>query len=74
MHISNQSSYFALNIGAANRLNTVYMFSYFVGGSFGTYMASLAWKYFQWNGVVATGMICTLLLLIVHVSYGKKWS
>ncbi|MBB1139127.1 MFS transporter [Myroides sp. WP-1] len=72
MHISNQSSFFALNIGATNRLNTVYMFSYFLGGSLGTYWASLAWKYFQWEGVVWTGLVCTILVLIAHKRFGKK--
>lgn len=74
MHISNQSSFFALNIGATNRLNTVYMFSYFVGGSFGTYLASQAWKYYQWEGVILTGLFCTVLVLIAHLLYGKKQS
>ncbi len=72
MHISNQSAFFALNLGATNRLNTVYMFSYFAGGSLGSYLASLAWKYFQWNGVVLTGFCCTLLVLIVHVGYDRR--
>lgn len=72
MHISNQSSFFALNIGATNRLNTVYMFSYFAGGSLGSYLASQAWKYFQWDGVVFTGFSCTLLVLIAHLWFGKK--
>ena len=71
-HISNQSSFFALNIGATNRLNTVYMFSYFVGGSFGTYIASQAWKYFQWEGVVGLGFFCTFLALFAHIRFGKK--
>lgn len=72
MHISNQSSFFALPIRATNRLNTVYMFSYFVGGSLGTYLASQAWKYYQWEGVVWTGGLCTALVLFAHVLYGKK--
>jgi len=72
MHISNQSSFFALNLGATNRLNTVYMFSYFVGGSLGSFLASQAWKYFRWDGVVATGFTCTLLVLIAHLTFGKK--
>lgn len=71
-HISNQSSFFALNIGATNRLNTVYMFSYFVGGSFGTYIASQASKYFQWEGVVGLGFFCTFLVLFAHIRFGKK--
>jgi predicted MFS family arabinose efflux permease len=72
MHISNQSAFFALNLGATNRLNTVYMFSYFAGGSLGSYLASLAWKYFQWNGVVFTGFCCTLLVLIIHICYDRR--
>ncbi len=72
MHISNQSSLFALNIGATNRLNTVYMFSYFVGGSLGTYLASQAWKHFAWEGVILTGFICTVLVLLAHILYAKK--
>ncbi|WP_160139593.1 MFS transporter [Chryseobacterium sp. c4a] len=74
MHISNQSTFFALNIGATNRLNTVYMFSYFAGGSLGSYLASQAWKYFKWDGVVFTGLFCTLLVLAAHLLYGKKTS
>lgn len=72
LHISNQSSFFALNIGAVNRLNTVYMFSYFVGGSLGTYLASLTWKHFQWEGVVWLGMGCTLFVLLAHIRFAKK--
>ncbi len=74
MHVSNQSSFFALNLGATNRLNTVYMFSYFAGGSFGSYLASQAWHYFQWNGVVCTGLTCTLLVLFAHLRYAKRKS
>lgn len=72
MHISNQSLFFALNIGATNRLNTVYMFCYFVGGSLGSYLASQAWKHYEWDGVVLTGFLCTVLVLVAHVLYGRK--
>lgn len=72
MHIMNQASYFALNLGANNRLNTVYMFSYFVGGSAGSYLAAQAWKYYQWNGVIAVGLSCALLVLAAQLIYGRK--
>lgn len=71
MHIMNQAGFFALNLGATNRLNTVYMFSYFIGGSAGTYLASLAWGYFQWDGVVMVGLFFTFLALGAHLLYGK---
>lgn len=72
MHIMNQSSFFALNVGAKNRLNTVYMFSYFIGGSTGTWLAAKAWNHYQWNGVVFVGMSFTLLTLIAHLLYHQK--
>ncbi len=72
MHIMNQSSFFALNLGANNRLNTVYMVSYFIGGSTGTYLAAQAWKAYGWTGVVAVGISFTLLTLIAHLGYDKR--
>lgn len=72
MHIMNQSAFFSLNIGASNRLNTVYMFSYFMGGSIGTFVAAKAWVYYQWEGVVLTGAIFTLSATIAHIAYKKK--
>ncbi|MBO9618118.1 MAG: MFS transporter [Niabella sp.] len=72
MHIMNQSSFFSLGLGATNRLNTVYMVSYFVGGAAGTWLAAKAWKYAQWDGVVAAGVFFTLLALAAHVLYGRK--
>jgi len=72
MHIMNQSSFYALNLGANNRLNTVYMVSYFIGGSTGTYLAAHAWKAYGWTGVVAVGTLFTILALIAHLGYDKR--
>jgi predicted MFS family arabinose efflux permease len=71
MHIMNQSSFFALRLAAGNRLNTVYMFSYFIGGSLGTYLAAQAWRAWQWPGVVLVGTFFTVLVFISHLLYGK---
>lgn len=72
MHIMNQSSFFALHLGANNRLNTVYMVSYFIGGSAGTYLAAQAWRYHQWTGVVVVGLLFTLLALAAHLFFGRR--
>ncbi|AZA59789.1 MFS transporter [Chryseobacterium indoltheticum] len=72
-HIMNQTNYFLLKTNAVNRLNTVYMVSYFIGGSLGTFFASLAWQYAQWEGVCLVGITMGLLALIAHILFaGKK--
>ncbi|MFC0516752.1 MFS transporter [Mucilaginibacter angelicae] len=72
-HISNQSIIFALIPEARNRINTVYMVSYFIGGALGTFFASLVWKNYEWNGVCAIGVVLSIIVIIVHLlSYRKS--
>ena len=66
-HISNQTMVLALNPEARNRMNTVYMVFYFMGGSLGTYLASHFWHQFQWVGVCTIGLCFSVTLLIVHL-------
>jgi len=73
-HIMNQTNYFLLKTNAVNRLNTVYMVSYFIGGSLGTFFASLAWQYAQWKGVCLVGITMGLLALIAHIIFSRKVS
>ena len=72
MHVSNQTIIFGLDAKAGNRVNTVYMTSYFIGGSLGTFIAANAWDKFQWNGVVAVGVFFTLICLISHILFKKN--
>ncbi|KUO59915.1 MAG: MFS transporter permease [Gracilibacter sp. BRH_c7a] len=55
--ISNQARVYSLIPEARNRLNTVYMVSYFLGGSLGTYLGSTAWSILKWDGVFLVGSI-----------------
>ncbi|MFC7345103.1 MFS transporter [Chryseobacterium zhengzhouense] len=71
-HIMNQTNYFLLKTTAVNRLNTVYMVSYFIGGSLGTYTASVAWQYAHWDGVCFVGVTMGLLALVAHVLFARK--
>jgi predicted MFS family arabinose efflux permease len=66
-HISNQAIIFALNPSARNRINTVYMVSYFIGGSLGTFLATIVWDKYQWNGVCIIGITLSTIVLIVHL-------
>jgi predicted MFS family arabinose efflux permease len=72
-HISNQAIIFSLKANARNRINTVYMVSYFVGGSAGTFLASKIWGSYHWAGVCAIGIALSVIVLIVHLlSFQKK--
>jgi len=71
-HIMNQTNYFLIKSNAVNRLNTVYMVSYFIGGSLGTWLASLAWQYAQWGGVCFVGASFGLLAIVAHVVFSNK--
>lgn len=66
-HISNQSLIFALQPQARNRINTVYMVTYFIGGGIGTYLASQAWAHYKWTGVCTLGIVLSSIAVIVHL-------
>lgn len=71
-HITNQTIIFALYPEARNRLNTVYMVTYFIGGASGTFLGSLAWHKWQWMGVVVVGICCTAMAMVLHLMYAGK--
>lgn len=71
-HISNQSIIFALQPEARNRINTIYMVTYFIGGSAGTFFSTLVWKNYHWAGVCAVGGALSVLTLIIHLANHKK--
>lgn len=71
-HIANQTLIFSLRPEARNRLNTVYMVTYFTGGAAGTYLASQAWHAWKWNGVVIVGLVLSALALLVHLRFLKQ--
>lgn len=60
IQISNQTSMFEVSQKAANRVNTIFMTTYFVGGSLGTFFSGLAWTLGLWSGVVCVGILLVL--------------
>jgi len=54
-HISNQTRIYGLRAEAHNRLNSVYMVSFFVGGAAGSSLGTYAWSSWGWAGVCAAG-------------------
>lgn len=70
--ISNQARVHALSNEARNRINTVYMVSYFLGGSLGSFLSSYNYAYFGWTGVCILGLSTQLIAVIVHKMHKKR--
>jgi MFS family permease len=66
-HISNQAIIFSLNPVARNRINTIYMVSYFIGGSLGTFLATRVWGTYNWTGVCTIGITLSVITIIIHL-------
>lgn len=61
-----QTRVYSLLEGARSRLNTVFMFSYFLGGSLGSLLGTLGWSIARWNGVC---MVAILMLVAAFIVY-----
>lgn len=72
VHITNQNIVFSKNTEARNRVNTIYMVGFFIGGAAGTSLGSLAWNYFGWTGVSIVGLVFSGLILIIQFFTRKK--
>lgn len=72
LHITNQNIIFSKNEEARNRVNTIYMVSFFIGGSAGTSLGAIAWQYYGWTGVSVLGIALSVAIAIVHLFFHKK--
>jgi len=66
-HISNQAIIFTLSAAARNRINTIYMVSYFIGGSLGTLLVTSLWGSYHWTGVCITGITLSSIAITAHL-------
>lgn len=71
-HISNQTRIYARPQPIHSRLNTVYMFSYFIGGSLGSALGTYAWGLAGWLGVCALGVALMTLALGVYLLRSRR--
>lgn len=70
VQLSNQSATMKLSTSAASRMNTIYMVTYFVGGSLGTFLAGTMWSQFGWMGTIGSGI--GLMILAITFSFLAK--
>lgn len=77
IQLSNQSATMRLCPEATSRMNTIYMVTYFIGGSFGTFIAGTMWSLFGWSGTVGAGIaliLCSVLITLGHWAFRKRTS
>lgn len=67
IQISNQTCALSLAPKATNRVNTIFMTTYFVGGSLGTFLAGTCWHAFGWAGVTGAGIGLAAVSLLITV-------
>ncbi len=71
LHITNQNIIFSKNPEGRNRINTVYMVSFFIGGAIGTTLGAYAWENFHWIGVSILGLSLSALILLVQLLFRR---
>ena len=71
IQLSNQTSIFDICPSASNRVNTIFMTTYFIGGSLGTFLAGSCWQAWGWAGVAGIGTALTMLSLLITI-YNKE--
>lgn len=64
--VGNQLRALALSDVARSRLNTVYMFCYFLGGAFGTRIGAELSLRFGWTGIALLGLLTSLTVMLCN--------
>lgn len=74
LQIANQSGCLKQLPEATNRVNTIFMTIFFIGGSLGTFCSGLGWSIARWTGVCTAGccFACASLILSAYEYYNYK--
>lgn len=72
--IANQTQVYSLLPYAKNRLNTVYMVTYFAGGALGSTLGVSLWSTWGWQGVCVGGLSLVMISLVAWFSIYKSTS
>lgn len=65
--LSNQSACIQAVPEASNRANTIFMTTYFIGGSLGTFLAGQGWQVAGWQGVCFVGISFAVISTCISI-------
>lgn len=65
--LSNQSACIQAVPEASNRANTIFMTTYFIGGSLGTFLAGQGWQVAGWQGVCFVGITFAVISTCISI-------
>lgn len=71
-HVANQSRIFTLLPEARNRINTIYIVSFFIGGASGSLGGAVLWSHLGWTGVCLLGSGLIALGLLIQYWMARK--
>ncbi len=72
IQLSNQTATMQLCPEASGRMNTIFMVTYFVGGSFGTFLIGTLYSLMGWTGTVIGGAAMVAVSLVITLVFWKK--
>ena len=72
LQLSNQSACIQEVPEASNRANTIFMTTYFIGGSLGTFLAGQGWYLAGWQGVCLVGFTFAAISLCISLILDRK--
>jgi len=70
--VSNQTRIYRLPPAEHSRLNTVYMVTYFAGGSIGSALGVWAWQGWRWTGVCVVSLASVATALLIYWRGGRR--
>lgn len=62
----NQLRIYEFHPNIRNRVTSIYMVCYYIGGSLGTLLGSYGWSHFHWDGVCSVATLLTLMSLVFY--------
>jgi len=73
-NVANQTRIQKLNEAARNRITSIYMVSFFLGGSIGSFLGVSMYENFGWYGFCAVGFVTQIIAIFVHLMTKKSTS